>query len=67
VLVFCVQHSGISRVAAAAHIDPVYARTFAEAVAAGVEVMAYRAELGAAEIVLREALPVATGRVSPDC
>lgn len=67
VLFFCVQHSGIARVAAAAHIDPVYARTLAEAVAAGVEVMAYRAELAAAEIVLREALPVLTGPVSPGC
>lgn len=41
VLLFCVQHSGISSVAAAEHIDPAYADLFRRAKAAGVEVMAY--------------------------
>lgn len=50
VLMFCVQHSGIESVMAAAHIDPEYARTFNWALAQGVEVLAYRAEIGAAEI-----------------
>lgn len=41
VLFFCVLHSGISRVSVAGDIDPVYAKTLSEAVAAGVEVLAY--------------------------
>lgn len=57
VLFFCVQHSGISQVAAAAHIDPRYAQTLHDAVAAGVEVLAYQAHLSAEEIVLTHSLP----------
>ncbi|WP_049723830.1 DNA/RNA nuclease SfsA [Gilvimarinus polysaccharolyticus] len=45
VLVFCVQHSGIERVAAAEHIDPAYSQAFYNAIARGVEVLAYRAEI----------------------
>ncbi len=41
VLLFCVQHSGILSVRAAAHIDAIYAATLASAHAAGVEVIAY--------------------------
>ncbi|MCC5904293.1 MAG: DNA/RNA nuclease SfsA [Halomonas sp.] len=41
VLLFCVAHEGIADVAPAAHIDPVYAAALAEAVKAGVEVLAY--------------------------
>ncbi|MCB1645379.1 MAG: DNA/RNA nuclease SfsA [Pseudomonadales bacterium] len=41
ILFFCVQHSGIDIVSPAAHIDPDYALTLAEALAAGVEVMAW--------------------------
>jgi sugar fermentation stimulation protein A len=52
VLFFCVQLSGVERLEVAADIDPVYAATLAEAVAAGVEVIAWRAAIGAAEIVL---------------
>lgn len=58
VLLFCVQHSGIKSVAPAAHIDAAYAETFAEAVNAGVEVLAYRAQMSAEEIKLVQALPV---------
>ncbi len=58
VLLFCVQHSAITSVAPAAHIDTAYAKVFSEAVAAGVEVLAYRATLSATEIVLAERLPV---------
>lgn len=41
VLLFCVAHEGIADVAPAAHIDPVYAAALADAVTAGVEVLAY--------------------------
>ncbi|WP_249975225.1 DNA/RNA nuclease SfsA [Vreelandella olivaria] len=41
VLLFCVAHEGIHDVAPAAHIDPDYAAALAEAVQAGVEVLAY--------------------------
>lgn len=43
VLLFCVQHTGIKSVRAAAHIDVVYATTLQTARAAGVEVIAYAA------------------------
>ena len=51
-LFFCVQLTGVERMEVAADIDPVYAATLAEAVAAGVEIIAWRASLGAGEIVL---------------
>lgn len=54
VLFFCVQHTGIERVSPADHIDPTYGETLREAVKAGVEVLAYRAELSADEIVLAQ-------------
>ena len=57
VLLYCVQHSGIERVAPAAAIDPVYTDTLRAAVAAGVEVYAYGASLSAEEILLRRQLP----------
>lgn len=57
VLFFCVQHSGIERVAPAAAIDPLYAKTLREAVAAGVEVLAYGADISDQEITLRRRLP----------
>lgn len=61
VLFFCVQHSGIEQVAAARHIDPVYADLLQQAQAAGVQLVAWRAQLGAEAIVLTEALPVVAG------
>lgn len=45
VLFFCVQHSGISTLSIAAHIDKKYADLMREAVSAGVEVLAFRTEL----------------------
>ncbi|MEW5250152.1 DNA/RNA nuclease SfsA [Microbulbifer discodermiae] len=57
VLFYCVQHTGIETVAAAREIDPEYAETLDRAVAAGVEVLAYRATVGANEIRLTEPLP----------
>lgn len=45
VLFFVVNHTGIDEVRPADHIDPTYGRLLREAVAAGVEVIAYRADL----------------------
>lgn len=58
VLLFAVFHGGIERVAPADAIDPVYGDTLREAMAAGVEVLAYGAEIGPAGISLRRPLPV---------
>ncbi len=58
VLLFCVQHSGIDRVAPADDIDPVYAAALRSAVRAGVEVIAYRASVGSLESCLENAVPV---------
>ncbi|WP_066966569.1 DNA/RNA nuclease SfsA [Microbulbifer sp. Q7] len=57
VLFYCVQHSAIETVEAAAEIDPAYAAALEEAVAAGVEVIAYRATLGPGEIALATPIP----------
>ncbi len=58
VLCFCVQHSGIESVTSADDIDPLYGQTLREAVARGVEVIAYRAQLSDKEVVIRTPLPV---------
>lgn len=58
VLVFCVQHTGIERVEPADEIDPEYGRTLREAIAAGVEVIAYRAVISPNEITLTDKIPV---------
>jgi sugar fermentation stimulation protein A len=52
VLLYCVQLDGIERVAVAEDIDPVYAETLSEAMAAGVEVLAYGCKLTPEEIVI---------------
>ncbi len=56
VLFFCVQLTGVERMEVAADIDPVYAQTMAQAIAAGVEVMAWRTSIGVEEIVLERAI-----------
>lgn len=60
VLLFCVQHTGIDRVAPADEIDPNYGRLLRQAHAGGVEVLAYGAaiEPELARIELRQPLPV---------
>ncbi len=60
VQVYCVQRGDVGEVRPADGIDPVYGRTLREAIAAGVEVMAYRARVDAAEIRLAERIPVVT-------
>jgi sugar fermentation stimulation protein A len=52
VLFFCVQHSGARVAGPATAIDPLYSATLAEAVAKGVEVLAYACELSAEEIAV---------------
>lgn len=63
VLLFCVNHTGITEVRPADHIDPVYGQMLREVAAAGVEVLAWQADLatsgepsGALDLV--RALPV---------
>ena len=58
VLFFCVQHTGIKHVAPADQIDPKYAETLRQAIAAGVEVIAYRVQMDLEYIELAESLPV---------
>ncbi len=59
VLLFAVLHTGIERVSAAAHIDPTYAELLHQAVEAGVEVLAYKANISAEEVVLNLSVPYA--------
>lgn len=58
VLFFCVQHTGIERVAPATDIDPEYSATLVEAARAGVEIMAWQAVMSASEIRLAREVPV---------
>ncbi|HSC67657.1 MAG TPA: DNA/RNA nuclease SfsA [Cellvibrio sp.] len=60
VLLFCVQHTGINSVRAAAHIDPLYTASLQIARAAGVEVVAYAAAIAPtfSRIELGRPLPV---------
>jgi sugar fermentation stimulation protein A len=57
VLFYCVQHSGINEVRPAPHIDHVYADTLRRAIAAGVEVLAYKVSFRGNWPVLGKALP----------
>ena len=49
VLLYCVQHTGIKWIEPADAIDPLYGKTLREAVAAGVDVFAYGADMKPAE------------------
>ncbi len=57
VLLFNAAHTGIRQVAPAWGIDPLYSEMLAEAVDAGVEVLAYGAEISPQRIELRHPLP----------
>ena len=59
VLFFCVQLSGIEEVSVAAHIDPVYAETLTAAIAAGVEVIVWQADMTDSCISLQRPLKLA--------
>ncbi|TGE76995.1 DNA/RNA nuclease SfsA [Pseudoalteromonas sp. KS88] len=54
VLLFAVLHEGITQVSAAKHIDEKYAQLLTEAIAKGVEVLAYKAKISAKEVTLAE-------------
>ena len=58
VLFFCVNHTGIERVRPADHIDPEYGQLLRQAAKAGVEILAYRADISSHEIVLTRPIPV---------
>lgn len=57
-LCFCVQRDDVQEVRPADAIDPVYGRTLREAVAAGVEVLAYVARMSPADATLYRPVPV---------
>jgi sugar fermentation stimulation protein A len=57
-LCFCVQRDDVTEVRPADAIDPVYGRTLREAMAAGVEVIAYAARMSGTEAVLYRRVPV---------
>lgn len=58
VLCFCVQRGDARAVRPADEIDPLYGRTLREALAAGVEAVAYRATVTPQAVTLDTALPV---------
>jgi sugar fermentation stimulation protein A len=58
VLVFVVQRSDCETVGPADAVDPAYGQTLREAMAAGVEVLAYQAKVTTREVKLVRALPV---------
>ncbi|PAV27511.1 sugar fermentation stimulation protein [Tamilnaduibacter salinus] len=58
VLLFCVNHTGIRSVVPADHIDPAYGRLLREALAAGVEVMAWQADITGQAITLTHPVDV---------
>lgn len=58
VIFFSIQRGDVTAFRPATEIDPHYATTLAEAVAAGVEVLVYRAEVCPAEIYLANRLPL---------
>lgn len=66
VLFYCVQHSGIERVSPADEIDPKYGQALRQALANGVEVYAYQADMSPNEIHLVRRLPVFIDNVQVD-
>lgn len=58
VMLFCVPHTGIKQVSPADNIDPEYGQLLREASAAGVEILAYGAEITSEEIKLVTRLTV---------
>ncbi len=62
VLFYCVQHTGIHRVAPADNIDPLYGETLRVAVKSGVEVYVYGVNISVEELLLAGELGFITGR-----
>jgi sugar fermentation stimulation protein A len=68
VLCFCVQRGDVNEVRPADHIDPVYGRTVRQAMAAGVEFVAYGGDVSTTGIELVRPLPVVIPRsAATDC
>lgn len=61
VIFFAALHDGSRRFAPAAHIDPDYAKLLKEAVGAGVEIVAYGAEISPGSVALRHPLSIHAG------
>ena len=57
VLLFCVAHTGIEQVAIADDIDPTYDAAVRDAIAAGMEVLAYRCRVTPSTLVLERSVP----------
>lgn len=53
ILVFCVQHTGVDRISPADNIDPVYTDLLRKALAVGVEVIAYQADIDISSSTIR--------------
>lgn len=58
VIFFCVQRCDAQEVRPADHIDPIYGQELRDAISAGVEAMAYRADVSVEGIELTAGLPV---------
>tara|TARA_B110000503_G_scaffold27315_1_gene43480 strand:+ start:10321 stop:11037 length:717 start_codon:yes stop_codon:yes gene_type:complete len=58
VLVYCVAHTGITKVSPAWDVDPAYAETLVWAIEQGVEVMAYGAEISLTQMSLERVVPI---------
>lgn len=58
VILYCVQRADVDQVRPADTIDPAYGRALRDAMAQGVEAIAYRADLNSDGITLRHSLPV---------
>ena len=58
VLLFVIQHTGISSVQAAKHIDPKYAQLLTQAHKTGVEILAYDTEMSQNQAFLLKSCPV---------
>jgi len=63
VLLFCVQHSSVTKVATADEIDPSYGEEVRKAVSLGVEVIAYSCDISFDGITLDRQLPFYPGKV----
>ncbi len=58
ILFYCIQHNGITCLRPADNIDPTYGMCLREAVALGVECLAYRTHISLQEVVLGSRVPI---------